>query len=251
MPQYKPSTVFGFAVNGLLIFTSIWTMVYGHKYSFATRICGGYIITAVLMIILPLVTNAFESGEAFAADLVVLTFFGLVGGVIQSSTFALGGILPGKYMGAIMFGNGISGISLNLVRAICLIAIPNDVFEGAMTYFILAALILLVCAFAQWRFQQLEFVKYYIALANEEKDKTQRRISSVVDRPTSSQSNGNGEQTINKSEIRPENRISDNSAGNYPPIMTESVNHNVMPGPKVSPLKTFFIMMRNSFLVAW
>lgn len=82
MSKYKPSSVFGFAVNGLLIFTSIGTMVYGHKLSFVTRISGGYLIIAVLMIVLPLVTNALEPGAAFAADLVVLTFFGLVGGIV-------------------------------------------------------------------------------------------------------------------------------------------------------------------------
>jgi solute carrier family 29 (equilibrative nucleoside transporter), member 1/2/3 len=179
MPEYHPSSVFGFAVNGLLVFTSIWNMVYGHKYSFVSRISGGYIIIAVLMIVLPLVTNALHSGQAFAADIGILTIFGVVGGIVQSSTFALGGILPGKYMGAIMFGNGISGITLNVCRAICLIAIPDDIYLGSLIYFVLAALILVVCAIGQWKFQTLEFVKYYIKLANDEKNRSQRRISGV------------------------------------------------------------------------
>lgn len=41
MHDYKPASVFGFAVNGLLIFTSMGNMVYGHKYSFNLRISGG------------------------------------------------------------------------------------------------------------------------------------------------------------------------------------------------------------------
>jgi EamA domain-containing membrane protein RarD len=56
MAEYKPSSVFGFAVNGLLIFTSMWTMIYGNKYPFVPRISGGYLIIAVLMIALPLLT---------------------------------------------------------------------------------------------------------------------------------------------------------------------------------------------------
>ena len=104
MHEYHPSSVFGFAVNGLLIFTSIWTMIYGNKYSFVPRISGGYLVIAVLMIALPLITNALSSGKAFAADITILLIFGVFGGIVQSSTFALGGMLPPKYIGAIMFG---------------------------------------------------------------------------------------------------------------------------------------------------
>lgn len=171
--------MFGFAVNGLLVFTSIANMIYGHQFSYVLRISGGYLITAALMLVLPLTTNALEAGSAFAADISILVVFGVIGGVVQSSTFALGGMLPGKYMGAIMLGNGLSGITLNVCRAITLAAIPDDYYMGALIYFILAALILVVCAFAHWKFQQLPFVKYYIKLANDEKNRTQRRISGV------------------------------------------------------------------------
>ncbi len=41
MHDYKPASVFGFAVNGLLIFTSMGNMIYGNKYSFNLRISGG------------------------------------------------------------------------------------------------------------------------------------------------------------------------------------------------------------------
>jgi len=152
MHEYHPSSVFGFAVNGLLIFTSIWTMIYGNKYPFVWRISGGYLVIAALMIALPLITNALNSESAFIADILILLIFGVFGGIVQSSTFALGGMLPPKYIGAIMFGQGISGIVLNLCRAICLLAIPNDPFLGALVYFILASLILIACSFAHLRF---------------------------------------------------------------------------------------------------
>ena len=51
-----------------------------------------------------------------------------------------------------MFGNGISGIVLNVLRAICLAAFPpggNNSFKGALVYFILAAIILVACAVGQ------------------------------------------------------------------------------------------------------
>ena len=127
-------------------------MIYGNKYSFVLRISGGYIMIAILMLILPFVTNALKSGSAFGADIGILLIFGVFGGIVQSSTFALGGMLPPKYIGAIMFGQGISGIVLNICRAICLLAIPNDPFLGALVYFLLAALLLVVCSVAHFRF---------------------------------------------------------------------------------------------------
>jgi hypothetical protein len=60
-------------------------------------------------------------------------------------------MLPAKYMGAVMFGNGLSGIVIGIMRAICLIIFPDpkDEFYGALTYYILAAVILVICAVFQ------------------------------------------------------------------------------------------------------
>ena len=82
MHEYHPSSVFGFAVNGLLIFTSMWTIIYGNKYPFVWRISGGYLGIAVLMIVLPLITNALSPGKAFAADICILLIFGVFGGIV-------------------------------------------------------------------------------------------------------------------------------------------------------------------------
>lgn len=269
MHQYKPSSVFGFAVNGLLIFTSLGTMIYGHRYSFILRISGGYLAIAVLMLILPLVTNALEPGPAFAADLCILVVFGVFGGIVQASTFALGGILPGKYMGAIMLGNGLSGISLNVVRIICLVAIPHDFYLGALVYFILAAVILLICAWGQWKFQQLPFVKHYIKIANDEKNRTQRRISHAGEdffNKDSAQAPLIIPDSLNKSELsaKPGNRLSEvtsntnRASNNYLPLQKEQMDTSgnrqsqaEEAAPKISPLKAFLIMMRNSFILAW
>lgn len=93
-------------------------------------------------------------------------------------------MFPGKYMGAVMFGNGISGITLNVLRAICLGIFPPEAksdnnFKGALVYFILAAVILVIAATGLVIFMKLPFAKYYIGKATDEKNKTVRRISGV------------------------------------------------------------------------
>ena len=86
-------------------------------------------------------------------------------------------MLPPKYMGAIMLGQGLSGIAINVLRAICLLSIPDNKFLGALIYFIIAACILVLCAILHIKFQTMPFVKYYIKKANDEKHKTKRRLT--------------------------------------------------------------------------
>jgi solute carrier family 29 (equilibrative nucleoside transporter) protein 4 len=133
------------------------------------------------MIVLPLVTNALDPDAGFAASMSILVVFGMFSGLAQGSVFGLGGVLPNKYMGAIMFGQGFSGVVISVIRAFCLIGFPsgdpeND-FKGALIYFSLAALILVACSIGHIVFQRMPFVIYYIRKANEQKDKTFRRIS--------------------------------------------------------------------------
>lgn len=93
-------------------------------------------------------------------------------------------MLPGKYIGAVMFGNGLSGICLNVLRAITLASFPpktgsDNSFKGSLVYFILAAIILVIAAFCMVIFMKLPFVQYYVRKATDEKNKTVRRISGI------------------------------------------------------------------------
>ena len=133
------------------------------------------------MISLPLTVNALGPDAGMAACMTILVVFGMFSGLAQGSVFGLGGMLPNKYMGALMFGQGFSGVVINFIRACCLIGFPtgdpNNEFKGALIYFILAALILVACAVGHLIFQKMPFVIYYIRKASEQKEKSFRRIS--------------------------------------------------------------------------
>lgn len=64
--------------------------------------------------------------------------------------------LPFKYMGAVMFGNGLSAIWCNILRAITLAALPVDEndpsteknnFYGSLIFLGVGAVMLLGCVF--------------------------------------------------------------------------------------------------------
>lgn len=54
-------------------------------------------------------------------------------------------MLPPKYIGALMLGNGISGITCNVINCITLVIFPDNLFLGSMVYFVIAAIVLILC----------------------------------------------------------------------------------------------------------
>jgi hypothetical protein len=161
-------------VNGLNFFVQVFIIIYGSKISYNIRVSFSFAILAVLMIVLPLITNALDPDAGFAASMSILVVMGILSGMVSGTIFGLGGMLPRKYMGALMFGQGFSGVIINILRAFCLLGFPtgdpeND-FKGALIYFILAACILVVCSIGHIIFQKMPFAIYYIRKANERKE---------------------------------------------------------------------------------
>jgi hypothetical protein len=66
---------------------------------------------------------------------------------MSAQVFGLGGILPPKYMGVIMFGNGVSGIMMNVLRLIFVISLPDSsLYMQSLIFFSISGVILFACA---------------------------------------------------------------------------------------------------------
>ena len=72
--------------------------------------------------------------------------------ILQASVFGITGMMPGKYTAASMTGMGLSGAFIGIVRVIILLIWPNvtdsnsnDALIGAIIYFIISAIVSLVC----------------------------------------------------------------------------------------------------------
>ena len=102
-------------------------IIYGHRLSDKFKVMYGFIAMTVLIIVLPLVGHFFPSPSSkFYGCFVILTIFGAFNGMVQGQVFGLGGILPAKYMGSIMLGNGLSGILMTLLRMLFVLTIPDS-----------------------------------------------------------------------------------------------------------------------------
>lgn len=113
----------------------------------------------------------------------------------------------------------------------CLLIIPDNSYKGALVYFMLAAVILVFSAIANWKFMQLPFVKYYIKKANEK---------SVLE----SNSELGPDADINKSPLLQRST----KDTNYLPPTEDSENQKPQ---KVSPLKAFLGQLVEGFKATW
>lgn len=66
-------------------------------------------------------------------------------------------------MGAVMLGNGYSGITMNVLKAILMIILPgsDNMYKSSLIFFILASLILLLCSASFTILNKTEFFNYY------------------------------------------------------------------------------------------
>jgi len=116
--------VFPFAVNGLLAIMTVLLVIYGYKFNYIIKVTVFFAIEAVLMILLPLGANYLDADAGFAVSVFILLIFGFSNGVLQGTVFGMGGMFPPKYIGAIMFGNGLSGMSVTVLKAIAMLIFP-------------------------------------------------------------------------------------------------------------------------------
>jgi hypothetical protein len=106
-------------VNGLLTFASLIVVLYGNKMSYNLRVTGGFSIIACLILCLPFVANAYGGKDldhkGFGICMAILLVFGVFSGILQATVFGMAGMLPPKNIGGVMLGNGLSGITTNVL----------------------------------------------------------------------------------------------------------------------------------------
>lgn len=62
--------------------------------------------------------------------------------MVQASVFGGAGFLPDQYTGAVMFGNGLSGIATNLLKVVFMLILPGEenLYKIALFYFMTCAI---------------------------------------------------------------------------------------------------------------
>ena len=96
--------------------------------------------------------------------------------IVQGGVFGIAGVFPPKYTGAVMVGQGIAGLTVNFLRAVCLLILPPDEdlgredmnsFYGTIIYFALSGVVLLFGCLAMLYLRNMPFALYYINRAKQ------------------------------------------------------------------------------------
>jgi hypothetical protein len=166
MPSQNPQTVYPFACSFFFLGAQIWVVVAGNNFSFTWRVGWMFIISAAVLVLFPILANI-GGALGFWIVFAYLFFFSIIQGISQASIYQLSGDMPSKYMGAIMFGSGISGIVSNLLRALSLFIWPIDqtpsaAFNGVLGYSVFAGLILLCCGIGFFFLKRNNFALHYL-----------------------------------------------------------------------------------------
>lgn len=93
--------------------------VSGSKYSLTVRIAWMFVLSAAVLLLFPSLANIGDD-LGFWVVFVYLLIFSILQGIVTTSVYQVCSEMPGKYMGATMFGQGLSGIASNVLRAISL-----------------------------------------------------------------------------------------------------------------------------------
>lgn len=122
----------------------------GQKISERFKTQQSFLAASMILILLPFASHFLGTDAVkFWACFFLLLIFGAFNGVLQGQVFGMAATMPFEYMGAVMFGNGISGVAMNSLRAVLQLILPGteNLFTVAFLFFILAATILWACAF--------------------------------------------------------------------------------------------------------
>ena len=180
MPSHSPTSTYPFAVNFLTCLIQIWLMTTGDMFTFNSRIIVGFGGVAIILAVFPWLATL-PDGWNYWICFVVLIFYGGFSGCAQGTVFTMAANLPFEYMGIVMFGNGVSGLSANVLRAITEIIFPltgteeenkQNSFKAALVFLSIGSVLLVISVIVQvFVLNNNKFYVYYLDWIAAEKAK--------------------------------------------------------------------------------
>ena len=213
--DYDPSTsfsFFNFALNIVFQFVMIWKK---QLISYKIQLIFGLIASVITLIILPIVVVSFEknSKTGFGLTGVIILFQGLVNAFCCSGFYGITSFFPMEMIISLSTGQGISGILMNVIGYIVIASIDTgdddkDNKYGAIIFFSISSLILLVTLIILLFAFKTEYFKYYLSQTkdfNKLENKVENNIGGEGITSRSTGGNENNEALIETKNTTEEN----------------------------------------------
>jgi len=131
-----------------------------------------FMVTAILAVILPCVVYFLPPNVAWVLSIAIMVCFGISMALTSSGLAGLAGVLPPKYMSSFMLGISLNAVGPLIVRIVTLASfgIMDQVkyFFGALIFFVITALYLVICCFIIHRVIRQNVVIFNMALTLED-----------------------------------------------------------------------------------
>jgi hypothetical protein len=119
---------------------------FGNKFSYKVQLFASLVISAIALVLLPVVVYFFSGISGFLVTSFIILFQGFANAVLLSSFYGIASFLPFKYIIAFSTGQGLSGIIMNVIRYIVIFAFGDKdddetITKGAIVFFLIAALL--------------------------------------------------------------------------------------------------------------
>ena len=179
--EYDPSTSFSFCnfvLNIIFQLIMIWKK---QLLSYKVQLIFGLIASIISLVILPIVVISFEknslTGFILSAGIVLIQ--GLVNAFCSSGFFGLASFFPREMIISLSTGQGISGILMNIIGYIVLMAVntgneDDDAKLGAIIFFSISGLILLIALITLLIAFKTEYFRFYLGNTKEFENKLQK-----------------------------------------------------------------------------
>ena len=210
--EYDPSTSFSFCnfvLNIIFQLIMIWKK---QLLSYKVQLIFGLIASIISLVVLPLVVISFEknslTGFILSAGIVLIQ--GLVNAFCSSGFFGLASFFPREMIISLSTGQGISGILMNIIGYIVLMAVntgneDDDAKLGAIIFFSISGLILLIALIVLLIAFKTEYFRFYLGNTKEFENKLQKIENEIENQAitTTSTASQNNEELLVK-EKQPE-----------------------------------------------
>ncbi|CAI2369505.1 unnamed protein product [Moneuplotes crassus] len=168
VPDRDINFVVSILSNVPLFFSNILMIVFSKYFPNIKTVTVTLFIIMVMTVALP-VFSQYVASESLRWALIFLTIIliSFINGVMQSCAYGLAGTLPGSYIATLSTGCALSGFIIAIARAFSLIVFPTDnslensnYFKGAVLYFSIGVLMLVIAIILIIMLPRLEYYDY-------------------------------------------------------------------------------------------
>ena len=205
--KYDPSTSFPFFNYALNIFFQLLLIWKKQILSYKTQLLIGLIGSMVSLVILPLVAICFEKNSLIGFIITggIILILGLVDALCSSGFFLLASFFPRKMIIYLSTGQGLSGILMNIISYIVISSVntrnnDDNAKLGAIIFFSISGLILLITLLILLFAFKSEYFKYYLKKTKDFNIKNLDKIEEEINKmriTINSTSSQNKEEIIN------------------------------------------------------